>query len=343
MAASPLGRREVLGWAAGLTAGVALLGGCTLSDPTVQAPTTPASTSATRQPTTPARPTPTTSSSTPAPSPAAALTAPARTEQSLAALAEAISTGPHRGQLSSAQRRLLDFVTGAHHNHVLGLVSPAPTVPAPSLKKLTLKQSLRLLARRESEAARAHRGRALAARGELALILGSMSVAASTFATEVDRGKPGVVRRLPLPPPLARVSDVAAAQELVRQLHAVVYGYQLAIGQLKVTSSAHTRAVKELLAARKLRDALIRTLDARSAEVPAAAPAYVPSVMPRDPASAGRLLRDVQTRLEPFCGLALAAGPTPADRERALDALTATVDRARGWGSVLQAWPGRSV
>ena len=33
------------------------------------------------------------------------------------------------------------------------------------------------------------------------------------------------------------LSDVEAVQELVAQLHAIVYGYQLAIGQLPVVSS----------------------------------------------------------------------------------------------------------
>ena len=59
-------------------------------------------------------------------------------------------------------------------------------------------------------------------------------------------------------------------QALVGQLHAVVYGYQLAIGQLPVASGPHDRAVRELRSTRVERDRLIAWLKRRKADIPAA-------------------------------------------------------------------------
>jgi hypothetical protein len=125
-------------------------------------------------------------------------------------------------------------------------------------------------------------------------------------------------------------------------LHAIVYGYQLAIGKLKVLSKQRPKAERELLAQRVFRDGLIVWLGKHSAEVPVAEPAYVPSVVPRDPATAGRLITRMQTALQPFCGLWLAASTTQPDRQRALSALTTAVQTARSWGAPLAAWPGWS-
>ena len=112
---------------------------------------------------------------------------------------------------------------------------------------------------------------------------------------------------------------MAAVQEMVRQLHAMVYGYQLAIGKLKVLSKTRPRAERELLSTRVFRDRLIAWLRKRSAEVPAAEPAYVPSVVPRNAATAGKLIMRMHTALQPFCGLWLAAAESHADRTQALE------------------------
>jgi hypothetical protein len=136
--------------------------------------------------------------------------------------------------------------------------------------------------------------------------------------------------------------DVAAVQELVRQLHAMVYGYQLAIGKFKVLSGTRQRAERELLATRVFRDRMIVWLRKRSADVPAAASAYVPSVTPRNAATAGKLIMRMHTALQPFCGLWLAAAASQADRAQALSALGAEVKTARSWGAPVGAWPGCS-
>jgi hypothetical protein len=125
-------------------------------------------------------------------------------------------------------------------------------------------------------------------------------------------------------------------------LHAIVYGYQLAIGKFKVLSKQRPKAERELLAYRVFRDALIAWLKRHSVDVPAAEPAYVPSIVPRDAATAGTLITRMLTALQPFCGLWLAASTTPSDRQQALTALTKAERTARSWGAPLAAWPGWS-
>jgi hypothetical protein len=50
----------------------------------------------------------------------------------------------------------------------------------------------------------------------------------------------------------------------------------------------------------------------------------------------------MQTALQPFCGLWLAAALSQADRQQALGALGSAVKTARSWGAPLDAWPGWS-
>jgi hypothetical protein len=124
----------------------------------------------------------------------------------------------------------------------------------------------------------------------------------------------------------------------VGQLDAVVFGYQLAIGRLKYSSSARRRAVSELAATRRLLDARIAFLLSRKAKVPAAEPSYASTV--RSSADARRLVRGMQARLEPYAGMTLAAAGTAEARRQALALLGSTSRTARAWGAPLQAWPG---
>jgi hypothetical protein len=169
-----------------------------------------------------------------------------------------------------------------------------------------------------------------------------LSVASSSFAAALSSANPPGIRPVAAPKPVEVLSEVAAVQEMVRQLHAMVYGYQLAIGKLRVLSKTRPRAERELLTSRVFRDRLIAWLRKRSAEVPAAEPAYVPSVVPRNAATAGKLIMRMHTALQPFCGLWLAAAESHADRTQALSALGSEVKIARSWGAPLGAWPGWS-
>ncbi len=139
-----------------------------------------------------------------------------------------------------------------------------------------------------------------------------MALADAAFASAATTASPPSVAPVRGPADVLLLSDVEAVQGMVRQSHALVYGYQLAIGRLPVVSRQHARAVRELRAQRVLRDRLTDWLRRRSAEVPVASPAYVGSTVPRDASSSALLLRQMQTAFQPFCGLWLAAAGSKA-------------------------------
>ena len=331
-----LSRRMIIGLGlAAPTLAVPWLSGCTPGDPTVDGssltPGAPTSTASTP----PGSPAPSTTAA--APNPSAAAVAP---EQALAALAAAILAGPHRAQLSKDRRQLLTFVRNAHTAHARAISNPLPAAAPAKIGGMSLNSSLALLSRRESSAAGRYRSAALKAKGSEALLLGSLSAAAGSFAAAIGSSNPPGASPVADREPVEVLSEIAAVSELVRQLHAIVYGYQLAIGRFTVLSKQRPKAERELLAHRIFRDRLIAWLRKHSADVPAAAPAYVPSVVPRNPATAGKLIMRMQTALEPFCGLWLAAAASQPDRQQALTALTNAMKTARSWGAPLGAWPG---
>lgn len=328
-----LTRRMIIGFGlAAPTLAVPWLAGCALTDSGADSPPRPNAASSGGAAVASASPNPT----------SAASAAQAALEQELAALSAAILVGPHHHQLTRGHRQLLTFLGDAHTAHAQASTDPLPTAAPARIGGLSLAGSLALLARRENSAAQHHRAAALEATGSEALLLGSLSVAAGSFARAIASNDPPATRMVANPQPAAIFPEVDAVQELVRQLHAIVYGYQLAIGKFKVLSKQRPKAERELLAQRVFRDGLIIWLGRHSAAVPVAEPAYVPSVVPRDPATAGRLITRMQTALQPFCGLWLAASTTQPDRQQALTALSTAVHTAQSWGAPLAAWPGWS-
>jgi hypothetical protein len=333
-----LTRRMIIGLGlAAPTLAVPGLTGCSSSGPGVDTPVVTPSSAPESSPA--AGPTPTPSPTAAQPTPSAAAAAP---EQALSALAAAILVSPQRKQLPKDRRNLLTFLRNAHAAHARAIVNPLPSQAPVKLGGQALNSSLALLARRETAAASRYRRDALRAKGSDALLWGSLAVGAASFAAAIGAANPPRTRSVGNREPVEIMSEVAATQELVRQLHAMVYGYQLAIGKMKMLSKQRTKAEQELLNHRIFRDRLIAWLRRRSAEVPAAEPAYVPSVVPRNQATAGKLIIQMQTALQPFCGLWLAAAASRADRQQALSALSGAVKTARSWGAPLAAWPGWS-
>ena len=185
-----------------------------------------------------------------------------------------------------------------------------------------------------------HRARAQSAEGLASLLWGSLAVSAAHLAAILkgadlagDNPDPTVAKvaatRARTPMPLVPV--VQAEQEMVRQLHAIIYGYQLALGRL--TGARRDTAAAELRRHRILRDRLTARLLNRKAEVPIADAAYVPSTNPRNAATAAKLIRQMETALVPFCGLWLAAAAAPAERTEALNQVGRTMGVARQWGA----------
>ena len=331
-----LSRRMIIGLGlAAPTLALPWLAGCSndlgTDAPAVTPPAAPESS--------PAAPMPSASATAVQPDPSAVAAAP---EQALAALAAAILVGPQRRQLSKDGRNFLTFLRNAHTAHARAIANPLLSQAPVEIGGQSLSSSLALLARRENAAAGRYRKAALQGKGLDALLWGSLSLSAASFAAALGSANPPATRPVANRKPTEVLSEVAAVQELVRQLHAMVYGYQLAIGKIKVLSSQRPKAERELLNQRIFRDRLIAWLRKRSAEVPAAEPAYVPSVIPRNPATAGKLIMQMQNALQPFCGLWLAAASSQADREQALTALGAAMKTARSWGAPLTAWPGWS-
>ena len=332
-----LTRRMIIGLGlAAPTLAVPGLAGCSSSGPEVDTPVVTPSSAPESSPAPGVTPTPnpTAAQSTPA--------AAAAPEQALSALAAAILVSPQRKQLPKDRRNLLTFLRNAHAAHARAIVNPLPSQAPAKLGGQSLNSSLALLARRETAAASRYRRAALQAKGSDALLWGSLAVGAASFAAAIGAANPPRTRSVGNREPVEILSEVAAIQELVRQLHAVVYGYQLAIGKMKVLSKQRTKAEQELLNHRIFRDRLIAWLRRRSAEVPAAEPAYVPPVVPRNQATAEKLIMQMQTALQAFCGLWLAAAASRADRQQALSALSGAVKTARSWGAPLAAWPGWS-
>jgi len=300
--------------------------GCTLDDPTSRAGRTPGSPVPTSRPSRPAT------------------AADAAAELVLAGQAGALLT--HRSGLSDRQRALLELIRGTHLERATALASPDPAArptasssPTPTGAPTTRAPSLAALAAAERRAAAAYRGRALAATGLDALLWGSMSVASTRFAAGLDADRPPTVSTGHDHRPVSRLSDTDAVSALVAALQAAVYGYQLALGRLRVTSREHARAAAGLRERRGLLNRLSNRLIAAGVDVPPAAPAYDPSPEVRDAATAGRLIRRMESALLPFCGLWLAAAG-PADRRQAFDALATTAATAASWGAPLFAWPG---
>jgi hypothetical protein len=330
---------------------VALLGiplaitGCTSGEPRTPGS---ASSAAVGTPTASGSASPTTS---PSPTPIdASLAAAAVREQALADRASAILRGRAKNQLSGSLRAMLSAIRDAHLAHLAALHSPDPTsrprptartTPRanPSLERLSLATALPALIKAEKAAAAASRRAALGANGFVALLYGSTSVAASRYAAALASND-GLPFAKPAPPRgLPALSDVQAVQDLVAQLHALIYGYQLAIGKLPVLSKRHRSAVAELLQQRILRDRLITILTKHEAAVPVAKPAYVPAVRVHDPASAARSIKLMRSALLPYCGLFVAAA-SKADRTFAFDTLKTAAGIANAWGAPLTVWPG---
>lgn len=286
----------------------------------------------------------------------------AKLEDSLAAHAAAVLMVGH-DRLGRKGRALVTAIRDQHRAHAAVLRTTDPTDPAAAAadppaspspspsgqRHPSFATTVNRLLAAESKAAVTHRAAALPVNGLAALLWGSMATSATAIAAiltdadlagdspDPDAGAVAAVRsRAPMP----AVSVIAAEQELVRQLHAVVYGYQLALGRL--SGGRRDTAAAELKRHRILRDRLTARLLDRKAEVPVAEPAYVPSTNPRNASTAGKLIRQMETALLPFCGLWLAAAGTPAERTEALDQLGRTGRVARQWGASLSAWPGWS-
>ncbi|GAB3764146.1 ferritin-like domain-containing protein [Microlunatus parietis] len=277
----------------------------------------------------------------------------ARLEEQLSLQARSLLTsgGDDLGRPLTA---ILTAAAGGHQLHLAALAAPEPTGrptsggsprPTPKPTKAALPADLKEFAAAEAAAAGAHAERAVTAESVTALFWASLAAAADGYGQAV-RQQGGSTKgagpaKAPKPGPHRPVEPVEpeqARRAMVDQLHAVTYGYQMAIGHL--AEDRFERAATALREHRGLRDRLIADLVEASADVPPAAPAYDVPVRPTDPASATKLIMTMETALLPFCGQWVAAAESGEERELAVATLRATTVSAVGWGGPLLSWPG---
>ena len=224
-----------------------------------------------------------------------------------------------------------------HANALRGADGTSQPAAAPRPGTAPVDEALAVLVRRERAAARSHAKAALDSSGSAALLWASMSTAHERLrvGTGQDEAVPIASpkrRRLP-----ALSADQAVA-ELVAQLHALVYGYQLAIGRLPILGKRHARAVADLLRVRILRETLISILTRRSITVPVPQSAYVPSL----PVSDGQ--RSEAHRAHAVSAAAVLRA-LPGRRDRQRQAAGVRYPRRHGQdcsllGASIGAWPG---
>jgi hypothetical protein len=278
-------------------------------------------------------------------------------EVELAALCEQLQ---HHGTslgLPSPQLAVAGWMAEAHAVHVTALLArrpeqhptgpptperdwtpwprPSPTAELPAGSR---DRALRAILDGLEDAVADHRRNALGSSGSAALLWGSLATYAGSAAAALTAN---TVR--PAPPaapirPVAPRSDTEAAQQTVRQVHALVYGYQVAIPWFR--GAEFESAYDVLVRRRGLRDRLTRRLREAGMVAPAAEPAYGLPVQPHDRATATELLWRMETAFAPFAGGWLAAATDDDVRGIALQSLEEATTLGIRWGGPLVVWPG---
>lgn len=345
-------RRTVLQWLVGGAVVAGGVAGCTAGDPAVR-PTAPVP-----QPPTPPGPPP----------------PPPGLDQAIAgeslALAWCRALVKRRYKLSDGQLSNLRTAADLHQRHLVALelpspqtrpaatqpsASPTPGAPAPSTPaapstsvatptlptvKLPKDQDRAI---KEFGAAldgvrKGHRELASAAEGQLALLWGSLAAGAAQTSTIARTARPAPRPAAEPEHPAYRVmTPTAAGQELLAQLHAMVFGYQVALAPIPAKDAdPYRQRLAELLRDRDELADLLRDLDA---EVPAAAPEYDTGGRISDEAAAVKLVARMEHALLPHLGNWLAA-TAKEQRARATDWLVTGTVRAVRAGAAPVWWPG---
>lgn len=212
--------------------------------------------------------------------------------------------------------------------------APTPTVSLPG----DAKGAVAALQGQANDAAAAYRGLASAAQGSSALFWASLRGYAQGIAQVV-----GTDAARPEPPqqevrPLEVWSDSEGPQQVVSQLHALIYGYQAALAPLRGPDSATVTGLLQQY--RALRDDLSIKLRDRGFAVPPAEAAYV---LPQQPASkemSFALLAQMEQAFQPFAGGWVASATEQETRERAMGVLESSIKNCLQFGGPLVAWPG---
>lgn len=297
----------------------------------------------------------------PTPTPTPVLAGPLDAGALEIALAEQASSLGARTGLPAGQRSRLELVAAGHRAHAIALDSPQPTrrptvAPSPSgpsasgspAASAPPATTLAALSRDTDDAvnglgdqlraaAKTYAKTTVHTTGSTALLWGSLTVSAQMAADAIGRTAAVTAEQLEPPAGLPLVSDTAAAQQLVSQLHAIVWGYRAALASQ--SGAPRDRAAADLRLRMVNRDRLTGWLQQRKQKVPVAAPAYQPPVAPTSGARAAELILIMETALLPFAGQWLAACDA-SSRSTALSGLTSTGRTTVYWGGPPRTWPG---
>lgn len=326
-----------------MLAGAMVLGvtGCQINDPRITGgPTAP-----------PAQPTPTPIPDVPD------IDAALRHEADLARLSDQALAAADRLRLGSGQRAALGWMSRDHAAHVTALLAAHPTErataaptpgprftprPAPtssaSLSAGSKDAAVTEITGRLETALADYRAAARGSRGQLALLWGSLAAYARSAQVALARDAP---RPDPLVVPVRTLepwSDSESEQQVLRQVHALVYGYQAAIPWFRRPESQ--TAYDLLVHWRDLRDHIARMLRDRGQTAPAAEAAYALPLQPTDRNTAAELLWRMESAFAPFAGAWLAAATADEPRRLAQESLEEASRLCLEWGGPMTTWPG---
>lgn len=344
--AAPVGRRDLLRY--GILAGLALptvgVAACTVTDPTIQrAGNAPATT-------------PTPSPSPPPPTPLAGSAAGAGTEATAVAWCTAVA-GATSYRLAPGQLTNLTESVTLHRRRLEVLSLPEATTrppsgtgtgpgasasppPSPAAVTLDADRTRGMASFRSTmdKLTEDHLGRTTAVGGATALLWASLAagirqtVVVADRVTEAPRpaAEPSHGRYVPL-------TDVAAAQGLLAQLHALVFGLQACLAPL--SGAAATPYQERLVRARIQRDHLVAWLRTRGSSVPAAEPQYDLGGTVTTATQSYALVARMESALLPFAGDWVAASET-SERRRAAEWLVDGAGVGVAAGAAPAVWPG---
>ncbi len=232
-------------------------------------------------------------------------------------------------------REKLPSSTPATPDPTAAVVLPFPPLPSVSVPK-SVASGKKALAKDLATLAKGHRARARETSGAETLLWASMAAGAvqdrEVLAAAADPA-PSEADHLPY----VTKKEVRAAQELLSQVHAMVFGYSVALTPIAAADSQEWSL--RLEQHRQFRDRLAELLRDRGAAVPAAEPEYETGDAADDPKQARALVAHMEDALLVFSGAWVAA--CRADqREAAVAWLVDGAAAAVRAGAGPRLWPG---
>lgn len=315
-----LTRRSLMLGGASVLAGTAL-GGCAVSDPTMSGP----------------KPTQLVASRAPLTQSAEIAALESGLAEAAATLAVSDSKNADRFASLSQAHRL--HATALSDEEPLSRPSPDASPAQPPAK--ASKKQQKALSKEQTEQLKEVRETASAAAeaetGLRALLLASVAAFA---AAAPALGRSGTVAIGSPAPQVLASSEGGAAADLLRQLYAIVYGYQAAAAPLRAASQARKECMARLAAHERLSDTLVDALAASKTEVPVAEPVYALPYRMSNADKSAKLRAQMEAALLPYLGSWLAVAGDSRVSQLAVAGLLDGAAAAAKLGGTVPTWPG---